>query len=295
VSAPRPFFVLELHSEGTTRTEFWVNDQPVVVRGDGPGLGRYMAAQSNHLLVDGTNDLTIVVEAGPRPSLALGSERRRRAPITGAADEGILGARASMKLVRYLEGMVVGDEKGVALASLAWEAPDHAEGQGGDLSWPQVVSTKVDLGPVAGGPWRWQSAPRLTLDAPLRAELTALLEQVGAALTAGDAATFLTLTAPRTADLARAYRRPLADKEAELRRLVVEEAATPHGGVQGLDPAAWDLRLVGDGRLVDCVRSDGQAILRGPPQPVAGGGGVAFCSTYELRAARLDGKLQVVR
>lgn len=287
----RPFFVLELHCEGTTRAEFWVNDQPVIVRGDGPGLGRYLAAQSNHLLVDGANSLTIVVEAGPGPSLALGTpgQRRRRAPITGAADEGILGARATMRLVRYLEGMVAGDKRGAVLASLAWEAPDH----GGDLSWPQVVSTKVDLGPVAGGPWRWQSAPRLSLDAPLRAELTALLERVGAALTAGDAASFLSLTAPRTADLARAYRRPLAEKEAELRRLVVDEARTAHGGVGPLEPAAWDLRLVGDGRLVDCVRKDGQAILRGPPHTLAGVEG--FRSTYELSVARLDGTLQVVR
>lgn len=288
----RPFFVLELHCEGTARTEFWLNDQPVIVRGDGPGLGRYLAAQSNHLLVDGTNELTIVVEPGPTPSLALGTpgERRRRGPILGASDEGILGARASMKLVRYLEGMVVGDRRGAVLASLAWEAPDH----GGDLSWPQAISTKVDLGPVAGGPWRWQSAPRLALDASLRAEAAALLERIGAALTKGDAAAFLALTAPRTADLARAYRRPLAEKEAELRRLVVEEAATPHGGATPLEPEAWDLRLVGDGRLLDCVRADGQAILRGPPKETPGLPG-GLRSTYELQLARLDGRLQVVR
>lgn len=267
--------MLECHAEGT-RAEFRVNDLPVIVRGDGDGLGRYWAGPVNHLLVEGENDVTIVVEPGPTPSTALGRPGERR------ARRALPGASASCKLVRYREGMVVGDPKGVTLAAVEWEASDA----GGALPYPQVASATAALKP-GHGRWRWEDAPRA---APDRPAIEALLRKVAAALEAGDADAFLALTRARTTELARAYGRTLADKEAELRRLVVDDASGPHRGVQPLAPETWDLRPIARGRVLDCVRQDGRAILLGPPRPPEG-----FCSTYDVRVALLDGAWQVVR
>lgn len=274
----RTFHVLEVHVEGA-RAEAWLNDLPFALRGDGEGLGRYVAGPVNHLLVDGANELSLVLEPLAPPSSATGLAGARRARRV------LEEARASARLVRYQEGMVVGDARGKLLAELAWESPDD----GGARSWPQAVGCSFDLGKVVGR-WAWEGAPRAPLDDAAQGELEALLGELADALEHGDADAFLALVRPRTADLARAYGRSLANKEAELRRLVVDEAASPHRGVLPLEPAAWDLRPIGRGRLLDCVRKDGQAILRGPPRPPEG-----FSSTYEVRVARLDGAWQVVR
>ena len=64
---PQTFYVFECLARGCV-AEFYLNDIPIIRRGSGVGLE--YGGQVNQYLVDGTNELTIVVNPGPVPGEA---------------------------------------------------------------------------------------------------------------------------------------------------------------------------------------------------------------------------------
>ena len=93
------FYVLELHAEGC-QAEFWLNDLAVIRRGE--GVGQDYNGQCNHQLVPGRNELTVVIQPGSHPSVALTGEPARQRDVLGRA---VVQATLSS----YPYGAVVGD------------------------------------------------------------------------------------------------------------------------------------------------------------------------------------------
>lgn len=276
VSKKKVFYVLLAEAEGV-EAEFFVNDVPIVRR-SGEGAMTDYSGPCNQDLVPGWNVITAVIGPGSTPSSTLrGSPGRRLATLEKA--------RVQVRLMRYPEGAVAGAPGGDLLAQLEWEAPDLAR----PITLPRVVSAAVDLGPL-GGRWRWQDATPLTLDAPTLREVRAFLETLHGLLSKKDLPRFLALGQQRLADVERAYGRRPGEKAAEIDNAVKGELAKPDWGMLPLEPEAWDLRLCGGNRLIDCVRRDGAPILREKPRAPTN-----ISVEWPVRVAKLDGVWCVVR
>lgn len=275
-SKTKVFYVLLAEAEGV-EAEFFVNDVPIVRR-SGEGAMTDYSGPCNQDLVPGWNVITAVIGPGSTPSSTLrGSPARRQATLDKA--------RVQVRLMRYPEGAVSGAPGGDLLAQLEWEAPDLAR----PITLPRVVSAGVDLGPL-GGRWRWQDATPLTLDEATVREVTTFLETLHGLLSKKDLARFLALTQARLSDVERAYKRRSGEKAAEVLNAVKDEVQKAEWGMLPLEPEAWDLRLVGSNRLVDCVRRDGAPILREKPRAPTN-----ISVEWPARVAKLDGVWHVVR
>jgi hypothetical protein len=270
------FYVLLAEAEGV-EAEFFVNDVPIVRR-SGEGAMTDYSGPCNQDLVPGWNVITAVIGPGPTPSSTLrGSPGRRRVTLEKA--------RVQARLMRYPEGAVSGAPGGDLLAQLEWEAPDLVR----PVTLPRVVSAGVDLGPL-GGRWRWQDATPLTLDEPTLREVRTFLETLHAMLSKKDLERFLALTQVRLSDVERAFERRAGEKAAEVLNAVKGEVAKPEWGMLPLEPEAWDLRLCGGNRLIDCVRRDGAPILRETPRAPTN-----ISVEWPVRVAKLDGVWHVAR
>lgn len=273
----RTFYVLETHVQGCV-AEISLNDQPIIRRGDADGMGRYYGGPCNHSLIPGENVLSVLIEPGPTPAQAESGAPRARRALEAPAE-------VSARLVRYLEREVVGSPAGEVLIDLAWESPELA----GALPWPRVIAGRADLGPLFGR-WKWQDVAPLTLDPPTVAAVRTLLVDFHAALRAKDLDTILALSRIRLDDISRAYQLPAGQQEAEIRQNTQFYMDEPSWGVQPLDSGAFSLRLVGGRRMVDCVRTDWDPIVREAPRPPDG-----LANTWPLMVAPIDGTWRVVR
>lgn len=273
----RTFYVLEAHAQGCV-AELSLNDQPIIRRGDGAGLGRQFGGPCNQWLVPGENVLSVLIEPGPSPDQAEGGGPRARRALEGPGE-------VSARLVRYPEGEVVGSPAGEVLIDLSWESPELASA----LPWPQVIAGQADLGPLFGR-WKWQDVAPLTLDGPTVAAVRALLGDFHAALAARDLDTVVNLSRVRIDELSRAYQLPAGQKEAEIRQNTRFYMDEPSWGVQPLDSGAFALRLVAGRRMVDCVRADWDPIVREAPRPPGD-----LANAWPLLVAPVDGKWRVVR
>jgi len=275
---PSEFLVLECKAEGCV-AEFYLNDVPVIRRG--PELGKSFAGPIHQYLVDGVNELAVVIEPGETPSIA----------ITGGEDAGrtrrtLQGASIWAKLARYPRGSATGGPDGVELLRVEWKS--DAGGDARAWAFPRVVDGRVDLGPLKGR-WAWQDAETLDLDEDEVGDLTFRLETLQESLENGDPEPFLALTGVRLDEFSRAYGNPPRDKIRQVRMAVQELSAEPAWGVEPVDPDRFDLRLCGRNRLVQCIAKDWDPILRAKPD--AEGGQV----TWELFFSRIGGEWKVTR
>ncbi|MFO0605230.1 MAG: hypothetical protein U0324_18770 [Polyangiales bacterium] len=244
------FDVLEARADGCD-VEVYLNGIPVTLRG--PTHGRAFGAPVNHLVVDGVNELALVVDPGPRPSEALSpAAGRHRLPTDDH--------RAWARLARYPAGAVIGGPDGVELLRV-----EHASSaQSRPVMAPRVVEGRVDLG-ARSGRWAWQDAPRLSLDATTRNEIAAYLTELAGALSAGDCEVFLARSELRLAEVAQAFGRARGEKESVIRDGQARRRQRPGFAVRAVDVSAFDLRLCAGGRLVECVADDWRAIVREAP------------------------------
>lgn len=244
------FDVLEARADGCD-VEVYLNGIPVTLRG--PSHGRAFGAPVNHLVVDGVNELALVIDPGPRPSEALSpAAGRHRLPTDKH--------RAWARLARYPAGAVIGGPDGVELLRVEY-AP---AAQSRPVMAPRVVEGRVDLG-ARNGRWAWQDAPRLSLDAATRDEIRAYLTELARSLSTGDTEMFLARSEVRLAEVARAFGRPRGEKEAVIRNGQALRRRRSGFAVYAVDEAAYDLRLCAGGRLVECVADDWRAIVREAP------------------------------
>jgi hypothetical protein len=273
------YYVLECEVRGV-EAEFHLNDVPVIRRGQ--DIGRFYSGQCNHLLVDGVNELAVLVRPGPEPALALAGGADGRRPAVLQDKEG--PATLSASLCRYPFGAVAGGPDREELMRLDWTARVDGRPQ----MFPLAVAAHQDLGPLFGR-WQWQDAPQVALDEADRAAVRTLLLELHMALQAGDPEPFLELSAVRLEEAERAFGLAPGSKAAHIRKVTEQEAQEEWWGMQVLQPADFALRLCGPGRLVECVARDWLPILREKPDMEGG------FSTYSMFLARLDGQWRIVR
>jgi len=229
------------------RAELWLNDIPLaLVTEPSP----YLSVAAHMYVVDGENTLEIVVNPGPEPARA--RDRSGKSLPENASVHGRLSALDP--------GQFTDDPKAPALIRADW-----ASGPPGEA--PKIVAARSNLG-VMFGPWAWQSAPRLTLDAATVAQVEAVLERIRVSLQQGDASVLGRLARPKFEAAARAFpARSLQETLRQFIAVVERNAKTPGWSMLPLDPAKFSFRLVAGGRLIECVNKDWKATIRSIPPP----------------------------
>lgn len=242
----------------------------------------------NPLVVAGLNALELAVDLDPEaPSVC---RRARRSSPSSAA-------RAVARLVRYpLEpGTFASPEMGDVLLRLEWSAAEDTS-----EASPRELRATVDLG-EGFGRWSWQDAPPLSLEDGTRLEAIGVLEEIRAAIRAGDAEALLRLIAIKFREVGAAYpgASDAASEAKDRENLAVwlgQFAAAPER-VLPLDMGALDLRLAAEQRiLIPMTRRFTSAIeLRMAVDDEDGTPRGDVDVPYEVKLARIDGALRVVR
>ncbi|MFO0553113.1 MAG: hypothetical protein U0271_32295 [Polyangiaceae bacterium] len=237
----------------------------------------------NGYLVSGTNTVELVVDIDAPPSKV--REKRQNRPDPEAS--------AAVRIVRFPGGgriMPTPDAGTVVVAGEWLSDRDKGEESPRSLSWTFEV-----LG--GGGPWSFQSAPKLVIDEATIEETRVLLEEVRSALRAGDVAALMALGAIRFREVGEAF--GATDDSADIARLTrwVELYKNEPDRVLPIDPRQFDLRLCADDKLLLAVNSDWSHCVRlrqdvtDQDNKPAG----EFEAPYEIFAARIGGKLKIVR
>jgi hypothetical protein len=269
--------------------EVTVNGIPVVTLPE--ALPSFMqSVPVNPLVVAGLNALELAVGLDPEaPSVS--RRARRNSPSLSSA------ARAVARLVRYpLEpGTFASPEMGDVLVRLEWSAAEDTS-----EASPRELRATVDLG-EGFGRWSWQDAPPLSLEGGTRLEVIGVLEEIRAAIRAGDAEALLRLIAIKFREVGAAYpgASDAASEAKDRENLAVwlgQFAAAPER-VLPLDLDALDLRLAAEQRiLIPTTRRFTSAIeLKMAVDDEDGTPRGDVEVPYEVKLARIDGKLAVVR
>ncbi|HTJ84551.1 MAG TPA: hypothetical protein VL400_22685 [Polyangiaceae bacterium] len=254
--------------------ELYVNGVPVTRIAFSPTRIPIENVAVMQLLVPGTNTIEIVVEPGSTPSRARDEKR----------EEPFRKMHAIGRLIRFGEGVPGLVEHGDLLAEVAFRWQDASVDR---QTFPQATSMQVEMG-AAFGRWGWQNGADLVLDEATVAEAIAVLDEVESAIRAFHADRFWALTKLQIDDVLKAY--PAVTEEylrGDLASMMkhFEKGRDP---VVARDPAKHDFRIVGGGKLLQCIDEDWSTSfkLRDPS-----GGEVP----YTIFLARIDGRLRIVR
>jgi hypothetical protein len=270
------FYVLECRVEHCT-AEFYINDIPVIRRGQ--TMGTVFDGPVNHLLVNGTNEIAILLEPGPAPGTAIrgGQYGRCRKKLPE-------NARAAVRLARYPYGAISGGPDAEPLLEAQWLSPEN----GDPVVLPLVVTTAEDLGPMFGT-WAWESAPPLSLDMDTRVAIGNAVSEILHPLDRGDADPFVWCGAPRSEEIEKAFDLPQGTKKAQILMGIIRDAANPWWGMEPLDPGSFDLRLCARNRLVQIMATDWRPALREKPSPSG------ERSYYDMMLGLLDDQWRILR
>lgn len=236
-----------------------------------PARGGAVTVPIHEYTAAGANQLSLVI-APPPPGGTAAPE-----PLLSNGQRG-----ASLRLLLPRVGQVAHPENARTLAQIDW-----APLQGEVTEVPHTLQQGVDL-PIAFPRWRWVDAPPVADTQPLLAPAAAFLQGLTLGLLKGDVEPLVLAARVRFEELAQAYQRNLADDVMRFKQAMQAlHAAEP------LQPAmpkadALLLRPLAGGRLLECLRPDGEPLLQ---SPVAGGGRV----TWPLRLAVIEGRFYVVR
>lgn len=236
----------------------------------------------------GSNQLTLAVQPSPLegPLPALPAE----------LSDGASWVRLQLLLPRT--GAVAHPELSRTVAQLEWAPP-----VGELITFPVQLDGRVEL-PIAFPRWRWLDVPVIaapgqgpanssaTVLEALKPGLAAWLQEISLGLMRGDPAPLLEACRLRLEEQAVAYQQPV---EALVQRLVSHMGALH--SAQALQPvvhtaATLCLRLVAQGRLIECLGSDGNPALRVPRRPEKGG---ATWVAWPLRVAMIEGRFYGLR
>lgn len=224
--------------------ELWLNDIPL--KRLAPDQAHNISVPAHMYLLSGQNTLEILVNPGPTPSAA----RQSRSAANPAGS-------AMARVAAYEVGQFTGDPAAPVLLEASWDGASAGPGP-----YPRSAQARNDLGPLFGR-WHWESADRLQLDAATIDAAAAVLESIRTSLAAGNPDVLLRFGERRFANAARAFpARPLDTIVAQFRRVVAKDAASPGWGFPALDRAQFDFRVVGEGRLLECINRDWRPTLR---------------------------------
>ncbi len=267
----------QLEVQGCT-AELYLNDIPLMRLDAKKNVFETRAVEE--YLVPGVNWLEVLVMPGRTPSVA----RSERRSLT------VSGAKAKARLVRFEEGEWT-NNPGKELGAVSYDSdatPLPGAPPEVDKDWPRSRAVQIEMG-SGNGRWGWQDAPELSMTPELVAEAKAVVDDVAAAMRTGNGDWLWQLQELQVKDALGAYP---AWSEASMKSNMldgVKDYSALPDCVLATDPEELDFRLVGGGRLIECVNKDWLPTLRlrgpktGMPVP------------FEMMLARIDGKLRVVR
>lgn len=233
--------VLRVRSQGVA-AEAWLNGVPIART---PKAGGDCCVPVHEFVIAGANRLELVV--GP-PPLAGGTAPP---PLLG---DGHALAEAALLLPRI--GQLASDHSARLLGQVAWSSVD------GEVYRPPLqLAQELDI-PVRFPRWRWLDAPRVPDVDSLKGAVATFLQDVAIALSRGDPEHLVVLAKLRFEEMAQAYGRPVADDLARWRARVQLLHAQKAMRPELPTPESLQLRLVAEGRLLECLGADGLPILR---------------------------------
>lgn len=261
--------------------ELWVNGIPI------PGAPRRrpvyeISVPIQHALVSGMNTLELWVDVDGSPTQ---NHTPRKAPPRSTAI-------AVARLVAYEIGVIGAPENGRVLAQVQYRgAEDNPSSSSASGEAPRVRRISADLA-MSFGPWAWEKAPVLTLDEPTLREAEAVVREVHAALFSGDPRRVFDLIRLRWQEMDRAYpgRDDTADQASHadwIRDLGGDERRKIP-----LAPEHHAFRLIGGGRMIECIDTDFFPSIR-IGQEVEPGRWAA--APYTISLARVGPRLVVMR
>ncbi len=112
------------------------------------------------------------------------------------------------------------------------------------------------------GPWAWQTAPKITLDAPTKTAINAFVKRLFDALNTKNVDEATALFAPRAQELAFSQNDSAAEAVSDLRSGWIADFAKPKWGIVPVDYAHLEYTVSVDGRVVQVTRNDGGFVLR---------------------------------
>jgi hypothetical protein len=236
-----------------------------------PARGGAVTVPIHEYTCSGANQLELVVEPPPPGGVAAPQ------PLLSNGQRG-----ASLRLLLPRIGQAAHPENARTLAQIDWAPLD-----GEVTQIPHSIVQAVDL-PIAFPRWRWLDAPAVPDAQALLGPAAAYLQGLALALLKGDVEPLVLAARVRFEELALAYQRNIADDVIRFKQqLQALHAAQP---LQPVMPKADALLLrpLAGGRLLDCLRPDGEPVLQ---SPVAGGGR----AVWPLRLAVIEGRFYVVR
>ena len=195
--------------------------------------------------------------------------------------DGLASAQVHVLLPRA--GASVDEGSARSLARLTW-APAAREAFEAPVSLQQEVSLPVNF-----PRWRWLDAPLAEPTPALHQQAAALVQRLADELSQGEVEAFVGATRLRTEELATAYQQNPDDSAARLRAYL----STLHGSgamvFAPLEPAAFFLRKLAGGRLLECLAANGEPALRTLPDATS------RTHQFPMRLAAVEGKLYVLR
>jgi hypothetical protein len=221
--------------------------------------------------LSGSNQLELVIAPPPPGGTAAPK------PLLSNGQRG-----ASLRLLLPRVGQAAHPENARTLAQIDW-APLADE----VTEIPHTLRQVVDL-PIAFPRWRWLDAPLVPDPRELPGPAATFLQGLALGLLRGDCEPLMLAARLRFEELAQAYQRNPAEEAGRFRQQIQQlHAAQP---LQPDMPAADTLLLrpLAGGRLLECLRPDGQPVLQ---SPVAGGGSMA----WPVRLAVIEGRFYVIR
>jgi hypothetical protein len=148
---------------------------------------------------------------------------------------------------------------------------------------PFVSSGSVTLD-VPFGPWEWEAFSRTSLDDAATESIGALIREIHLSLSGAMAEPFLEACATRFRDVEQAHYMAPGNRSSAGANLLPTLFERLDWEMEGLEEIDFDLRVVGQGRLVELVDEEGAAILRKPA--LEGGMGTEFKALVAFDGAK---------
>jgi len=155
---------------------------------------------------------------------------------------------------------------------------------------PVQAEAHFDVSHLPLGPWAWQTAPKITLDAPTKAAINAHIKHLFDALNTKSVnkATALFATSNREGSAITGY--STAESDAVSHADWTEEFSDPHWRMDPIDYAHLRYTLEADGRAVLVQRADGGDVLRTTTVDKDG-----LLTSYDINLSLVHGRWTLVR
>ena len=234
------------------RAEFLLNDIPV--RCLDSSRQPFITIVAHRYLITGKNKLKMVVLPNAKPSSSLDPHTVMDVPED---------AMAAVRLVQYPLGGTPGELDGAELFSeLSWA---QKEQEGDEVTMHPIVKEVEFEIPKIFDRWEWQGCRQIDWNGE-RTDILAFAESLYAMFREGRGAELTEKAATYLADYGKSI--PAYGEDNYRNDLIQSVNRVPQkaGALPEFDPEALDLRLVGDGRMVQMLKKNWAPNLSVPPQ-----------------------------